>query len=72
MNTAFESWHAQETAKGLVDIKFAVVQGKGVSVEAIQTELLASEAAVAQGLVKPAPLATSMVPEQITEYVRAS
>jgi hypothetical protein len=69
MTTAFETWHAKEVEKGLIDIKFAVVRGKGVSAEAIQNELLGSEAALAQGFLRPAPQATSMVPDRITAFV---
>lgn len=72
MNTAFETWHAKEVEKGLIDIKFAVVRGKGVSVEAIQNELLGAEGALAQGFLRPAPQATSMIPDRIKAFVSAS
>ena len=45
MDTTFDTWLAEQFAKGLVDIKFAVIPGRGVSVEAIQGELLAAEVA---------------------------
>ena len=71
MNTNFDTWFAKQRAEGLVDIKFAVLAGKGVSVEAVQTELLMSEAAIQAGLTRPAPQATSMMPAHITEFIAA-
>ncbi|HZF85796.1 MAG TPA: hypothetical protein VE084_19945 [Burkholderiaceae bacterium] len=72
MNTAkFDAWFAEQRAHGLVDIKFAVVAGKGVSMEAVQTEVLMSEAAIQTGLVRSAPKATSMMPERISQFVAA-
>lgn len=70
MNTTFDSWLAKQFAEGLVDIKFAVLAGKGVSVEAIQDELMAAEASISQ-FQKPAPQATSMIPENIGKIVDA-
>lgn len=69
MNTAFETWHAKEVEKGLIDIKFAVVRGKGVSVEAIKNELLGSEGALSQGFLRTPPQATSMVPDRIQAFI---
>lgn len=70
MNTArFDAWFAKQRADGLVDIKFAVMAGKGVSVEAIQTEVLMSEAAINAGLLRSAPKATSMMPAQIAQFL---
>lgn len=71
MITNFENWFAGEQAKGLVDIKFAVVAGKGVSLKGIQSEILISETMISAGLVQPAPQATSMVPERISSFVNA-
>lgn len=71
MNTAFDTWLAKQFGEGLVDIKFAVVTGKGVSAEAIQTEVLAAEAAIASGYIKTAPSATSEVPEVIANFIAA-
>ncbi|MBW8847475.1 MAG: hypothetical protein JF607_21130 [Burkholderiales bacterium] len=71
MNTAFDSWITKQFSEGLVDIKFAVVTGKGVSAEAIQNEVLATEAAISQGYIKAAPAATSMMPADIAEFVAA-
>lgn len=69
MNTAFDSWLAKELGNGLVDIKFAVAPGKGITTEAIQNELLAAEAMLAAGYVKTAPTATSVVPENVRQFV---
>ena len=66
MNTTFDTWIAKQFAEGLVDIKFAVMPGKGVSVEAIQDELLAAEASIAQ-FTRPEPRPTSMMPANISE-----
>lgn len=69
--TTFDTWLTKQFAEGLVDIKFAVLAGKGVSVEAIQDELLAAEASIAQ-FDKSAPRPTSMIPAQIAEIVNAT
>lgn len=71
MNVSFDSWLANERAEGLVDIKFAVLNGKGVSLEAVQSEVLSAEMFVKAGLVRPAPTATSMMPESIAAFVSA-
>ena len=65
MNTTFEIWLAAQFAEGLVDIKFAVLAGKGVSVEAIQQELLAAEASVAKFPGNPAPQPASTIPSEV-------
>lgn len=70
MNTTFDTWLAEQFAKGLVDIKFAVIPGRGVSVEAIQGELLAAEASIAQ-FDKPAPQPTSVVPASIQRVIES-
>ncbi len=69
MKTAFETWLAKEVAeKNLVDIKFAITAGKGVSVEAVQNQVLACELALEHGLEKSAPRATSVTPTHIREF----
>ena len=65
MNTTFNTWLSEQFAQGLVDIKFAVLPGKGVSVEAIQNELLSAEAAIHAGFFRAAPEPTSRIPEEI-------
>lgn len=65
MNTTFDTWLAAQFAEGLVDIKFAVLAGKGVSVEAIQQELLAAEASVTRFPDTPAPQPTSTIPSDV-------
>lgn len=70
MNTStFDTWFAKQIAEGLVDIKFAVLAGKGVSVDAIQGELLAAEASIAAGFLKHAPQATSMIPQNVMDVI---
>ncbi len=69
MNTAFDAWLACQFAEGLVDMKFAVLRGKGVSVEAVQNEVMTCETAIDSGLLKSAPRATSMVPKSVAEFV---
>lgn len=69
MNTAFDTWLAKQFGDGLVDIKFAVLPGKGVSVEAIQEDVLAAEAAIERGHVRAAPIATSQMPEAVAKFV---
>lgn len=63
--TTFDGWLEKQFTEGLMDIKFAVLPGKGVSVEAIQDELLAAEASISAGFLKSAPKATSMIPDDV-------
>ena len=66
MNTsALATWFAQETAKGLVDIKLAVIPGKGISQEKIGQEIVAAELAIANKVVRDTPSAKSSIPEEI-------
>lgn len=67
--STFDTWVSKQVAEGLVDIKFAVIAGKGVSVEAIQDELLAAEAAIGAGFLKMPPQATSMIPDNIAAII---
>ncbi len=69
MNTAFDSWLAGKLDAGLVDIKFAVISGKGVSVQAIKSDVLAAEGAISSGYLKPAPGASSDVPAHIAAFI---
>lgn len=70
MNTNFDAWLNKQFAEGLVDIKFAVMAGRGVSVEAIQDELLAAEASISAGFLKNAPQPTSMIPDDIASIIK--
>lgn len=70
---SFENWFEDQVSHGLVDIKFAVTPGKGVTSEAIKNELLASEAMISSGYVKELPpCATSVIPERVMEVIRAA
>lgn len=69
MTTAFETWLNQQRSQGLVDIKFAIMPGTEVTVEGVQAELLATEAAIAAGLVGGPPQAASAVPSDIAEAI---
>jgi hypothetical protein len=69
MNATFDTWLAKQFAEGLVDIKFAVVAGKGVSVEAVQNELLTAEACIASGFGRSAPHATSAMSKEVSEFL---
>lgn len=70
---SFESWFDGQVSKGLVDIKFAVTPGKGVSSMAIKNELLASEAMINAGYVKSiAPHATSVLPREVLDVIVAA
>lgn len=71
MSAQFETWFDKEVGNGLQDIKFAITAGRGVSIEAVQSELLTCELAIAGGLVKEAPAALSMVPDHITSFIQA-
>jgi hypothetical protein len=70
VSAQFQTWFDKEVEKGLVDIKFAITPGRGACVEAIQSEVLTCELAIAGKLTKPAPQATSMVPDHITAFVQ--
>ncbi|WP_297463310.1 hypothetical protein [Ferrovum sp.] len=70
---SFENWFEDQVSNGLVDIKFAVTPGKGVTSEAIKNELLASEAMINSGYVMELPpCATSVIPELVMEVIRAA
>ncbi len=62
----FDTWLTSQFENGLVDIKFAVFKGKGVSAEAVKAEIVRTEARAsnALGLSSP-PKAMSSVPENI-------
>ena len=66
----FESWlNDQLTNEGLVDIKFAVARGKGVSVEAITSELLACESMIKSNFVRSAPKPTSEISSSVKKII---
>lgn len=70
---SFETWFDTQLGKGLVDIKFAVTPGKGVTRDAIKNELLVSEAMIAAGYCKKsAPQSSSFIPNEVMEVIRAS
>lgn len=63
--SALATWFAQEESEGLVDIKLAVVPGKGISHEKISQEIIAAELAIKGGILRDAPSAKSSIPEEI-------
>jgi hypothetical protein len=68
---SFENWFEDQISNGLVDIKFAVTPGKGVTSDAIKNELLAAEAMINSGYVrKSPPYATSVIPEDVMAVIR--
>lgn len=67
--TTFDTWLSGQLDKGLVDIKFAILPGKGVSSDAVKDELLAAEAAIEAGFLKAAPQATSNIPDNISSII---
>lgn len=69
-NITFDVWLERQFSEGLMDIKFAVLAGKGVSVEAIQEEILAAEAMISSGFLRSAPKATSMIPSDIFNIIK--
>ena len=71
MTTAFDSWLAKQFEEGLVDIKFAVQTGRGVSAEAIRNEMMAAQAAIAAGYTVSAPTPTSQMPQAVAEFIAA-
>lgn len=72
-NNSFENWFAGQIDQGLVDIKFAVTPGRGVTSAAIKNELLAAEAMIGAGYVKElAPQATSVLPKEVMDVILAA
>lgn len=70
---SFETWFASQLDQGLVDIKFAVTPGKGVTSTAIKNELLAAEAMIGAGYVKVnTPHATSVLPREVMDVINAA
>ena len=67
--TTFDTWLSGQLGKGLVDIKFAILPGKGVSSDAVKDELLAAEASIEAGFLKAAPQATSNIPDNISSII---
>lgn len=68
----FDKWFAEQLASGLVDIKFAIVPGKGISREAVQDEILSAEAAISANLFRSAPMATSMNRPEVQEILNSA
>lgn len=72
MNSSnFETWFSRQLSDGLTDIKLAIVAGKDISNEAVRKELLAAEAAIASGFLRPAPRATSTASESMSKILKA-
>lgn len=69
MTMHFDTWLTKQIELGLADIKVCVIAGKGISVQAIQTEMLAAESAIETGGVRAAPRATSALPSHIAAFV---
>lgn len=70
---SFETWFKDQLDQGLVDIKFAVTPGKGVTSTAIKNELLAAEAMIGAGYVmRLAPRATSVLPQEVMDVINAA
>ena len=69
MSAAFNAWVASELDRGMVDFRFSVLPGKGVSVAAVQAEVLAAEACLKAGFVRTAPQPQSVMPDHIARIV---
>ena len=70
---SFENWFEDQVKQGLVDIKFAVSPGKGVTSDAIKNELLTAEAMISSGYVSASPpYTTSVIPENVMAVIRAA
>lgn len=69
----FQAWFECQRERGLVDIKFAVTAGKGVTSTAIKNELLAAEAMINAGYVrKTPPHATSVIPPEVLSVIESA
>lgn len=64
-NSNFDTWLTSQFEIGLVDIKFAIFTGKGLSASAVQAELLSAEAKIQAGFLSSPPKATSVIPENV-------
>ncbi|HCP77735.1 MAG: hypothetical protein CML16_11135 [Pusillimonas sp.] len=69
-HTSFDSWLESEIEKGLVDIKFAISPGKGVSSAAIHGELLQAEASLQFGNLGKEPTPVSEIPDSIAQLFK--
>lgn len=66
--TSFEEWFANEQKAGLIDIKFAITDQRGTSVQSIQDEILVIEALVASGLTREFKQPNEHTPDEIDAF----
>ena len=70
---SFENWFDNQANNGLVDIHFSVAAGKGVTSDAIKSDLLACEAAIDSGRVMDFPPgAITAIPDDVMAVIRGS
>lgn len=69
--STFDAWFESERARGLVDIKLAISNQRGVSAQAVQNEILNIEALVKSGRTKPLPAANSFLSQDVENMISA-
>lgn len=69
MHSDFTIWLDNECQKGLTDLKLTVLKKRGITPEAVQNELLMSEAAIKAGLLREPPKATSEIPADVQQVI---
>lgn len=67
--TAFDNWLSDQLANGLVDIKFAILNGRDISSEAVKSEILVTELTLSAGIGDMPPQATSGIPDSIQDII---
>lgn len=67
----FDDWFESERTKGLIDIKLAISNQRGVSACAVRKEILNIEALVNGGRTKELPIANTFSPPEILEKIKA-
>jgi len=70
-SSAFDAWFEKERSNGLVDIKLAISNQRGVSAQAVQNEILNIEALVQSGRTKPLPTANTFLSPEIERMIGA-
>jgi len=67
----FDVWFESECGNGLVDIKLAISNQRGVSASAVRKEILNIEALVKSERTKKLPIANTFLSPEIFEKIKA-
>ena len=71
VSSAFDAWFDAERANGLTDIKLAISNQRGASVQAVQDEILNIEILAKNGRTKELPTANTFLSEETTKTIQA-